>query len=100
MEATPGTQAGGHFAIGGIAIDTYASARDPAFYLHHAQVDRIWTLWQNINNRTRQVYGTSTAFNSGGVLLFAHFFSGEKKERKKRRGQCIQGADLNRGFYC
>ena len=65
MEALDGLHAGGHFTIGGIAADTYASAGDPAFYLHHAQVDRVWTIWQNMNpqNRTKQVYGTSTAFN-------------------------------------
>lgn len=41
MEAIPGVHAGGHFAIVGVAIDAYASAGDLAFYLHHAQVDRI-----------------------------------------------------------
>lgn len=77
MEAIPGVHAGGHFAIGGIAIDAFASAGDPAFYLHHAQVDRIWTLWQNIDeprNRTRQVYGTSTALNGEFFFFFFFFF--------------------------
>ncbi|KAK3169088.1 hypothetical protein OEA41_005536 [Lepraria neglecta] len=65
LEAIDGVHAGGHFTIGGVDIDAYASAGDPAFYLHHTQVDRVWTIWQNLNsrNRTRQVYGTSTAFN-------------------------------------
>lgn len=83
MEAIPGVHAGGHFAIGGVAIDAYASAGDPAFYLHHAQVDRIWTLWQNINEprgRTRQVYGTSTALNGEFFFFFfAHLFSEKEK---------------------
>lgn len=25
--------------------DTNIPSGDPAFYLHHAQVDRLWTLW-------------------------------------------------------
>lgn len=66
LESLDGVHAGGHFTIGGIESDAFASSGDPAFYAHHAQVDRMWTLWQNLNprNRTKQVYGTSTALNS------------------------------------
>ncbi|KAI1129745.1 Di-copper centre-containing protein [Nemania abortiva] len=65
LEAIDGVHAGGHFSMGGLGIDPYASAADPAFWLHHAQVDRVWTIWQNLNphNRTLQVSGTGTAFN-------------------------------------
>lgn len=65
LEALNGVHAGGHFAMGGLGLDAYASAGDPAFYLHHAQVDRVWSLWQGLNpeNRTSQTYGTGTAFN-------------------------------------
>ena len=35
----------GHRWIGG-DMNTMASPRDPAFWFHHAQVDRIWALWQ------------------------------------------------------
>lgn len=76
MEGIPGVHASGHFAIGGLAVDAFASAGDPAFYLHHAQVDRVWTLWQNIKaqrKRTRQVYGTSTAFNGEFIFYFLTF---------------------------
>lgn len=65
LEAIEGIHAGGHFTIGSLNNDAYASAGDPAFWLHHAQIDRVWTIWQSLNpaNRTNQVYGTSTAFN-------------------------------------
>ena len=65
FEALDGVHAGGHFTMGGLGGDAFSSSGDPAFYLHHAQVDRIWTIWQNLNaeNRTNQVYGTNTAFN-------------------------------------
>ena len=66
MEALDGIHAGGHFSMGGLGYDAYASPGDPVFFLHHAMVDRIWSLWQGINpgNRTNQVFGTGTAFNS------------------------------------
>ena len=65
IEGDDGVHTAGHFIVGGIHIDAWASPGDPVFYLHHAQIDRAWTIWQNRNakNRTRQVYGTSTAFN-------------------------------------
>ncbi|KAI0198165.1 Di-copper centre-containing protein [Astrocystis sublimbata] len=65
LEAINGVHAGGHFTIGGVGLDAYASAGDPAFWVHHAQIDRVWTLWQNANpqHRTLQVSQTVTAFN-------------------------------------
>ncbi|PSR84012.1 hypothetical protein BD289DRAFT_482993 [Coniella lustricola] len=65
LEAIDGVHAGGHFAMGGLGLDAYASAGDPAFWLHHAQIDRVWTIWQNQApaQRTWQTAGTGTAFN-------------------------------------
>lgn len=41
-----GPHGGGHFAIAGDpGGDLFTSPGDPAFYLHHGQVDRLWTLW-------------------------------------------------------
>ncbi len=66
FESLTGVHAGAHFSMGGAGIDAFASPVDPAFYLHHAQVDRVWTIWQGLKPRERldQVYGTGTAFNS------------------------------------
>ncbi|CAK5272159.1 unnamed protein product [Mycena citricolor] len=44
---------GGHFAVGGEMLDTYSSPADPIFWLHHANLDRIWWKWQNIDLPTR-----------------------------------------------
>jgi len=73
LEAIDGVHAGGHFTIGSLNVDAYASAGDPAFYLHHAQVDRVWATWQNLNakHRTSQVYGTGTAFNSESYFIIS-----------------------------
>lgn len=56
----------GHFQMGGIALDVFASPSDPVFWLHHAQVDRLWTIWQSTGDpegRREQVWGTQTTGN-------------------------------------
>ncbi|CAF9937036.1 MAG: hypothetical protein HETSPECPRED_010536 [Heterodermia speciosa] len=62
---TQGVHRGGHFTIGGLNNDLFTSPGDPAFFFHHAQIDRIWTLWQNLNltKRGTEIAGTSTWFN-------------------------------------
>ncbi|KAK4182130.1 Grixazone synthase [Podospora australis] len=59
-----GPHGGGHSAIGGIARDPAISPTDPAFWLTHAQLDRIYFIWQyqDFENRN-DVYGTNTWFN-------------------------------------
>ena len=46
----------GHNWIGGDMADTI-SPRDPAFWFHHAQVDRIWHLWQQTHDETADLSG-------------------------------------------
>ena len=66
VEKPNGLHGSGHFIIGGDpGSDAYYSAGDPIFYLHHAQIDRLWTIWQGLDPARRfgQAFGTSTAFN-------------------------------------
>ncbi len=72
MEADPsykpgelGVHGGGHFIIGGDpGSDAFISSGDPAFYLHHAQIDRVYWIWQNLDFEHRQgVFGTNTILN-------------------------------------
>lgn len=62
-----GVHGGGHFTPGstGTMGDFYASVGDPLFFLHHAMIDRVWTIWQGIDwpVRKTQIYGTSTLRN-------------------------------------
>ncbi|TAQ89355.1 hypothetical protein B7494_g2355 [Chlorociboria aeruginascens] len=61
-----GVHAGGHYTIGGDpGGDFFASPGDPAFFLHHAQIDRTWWIWQNldIENRQNAIGGTITLNN-------------------------------------
>ncbi|PVI05329.1 Di-copper centre-containing protein [Periconia macrospinosa] len=44
-----------HSAVGGQSGDLgpSSSPNDPIFFMHHAQVDRLWTLWQQADPETR-----------------------------------------------
>ena len=52
MQGIPGTgdigvHGGGHYSLGGDpGRDVSVSPGDPAFYLHHAMIDRVWWMWQ------------------------------------------------------
>ncbi|KAI9744548.1 MAG: hypothetical protein M1818_002077 [Claussenomyces sp. TS43310] len=62
-----GVHTGGHFTIGGDpGGDLFSSPGDPAFYLHHGQIDRTWWIWQNqdMENRKSAIGGTITINNS------------------------------------
>lgn len=49
-----GVHTGGHFTIGGDpGGDLFASPGDPAFFLHHAAIDRTWWTWQNLDLEKR-----------------------------------------------
>nr|XP_036586859.1 tyrosinase central domain-containing protein [Colletotrichum truncatum]KAF6797416.1 tyrosinase central domain-containing protein [Colletotrichum truncatum] len=59
---TLGVHGGGHFIIGGDpGADGSIAPGDPAFWLHQAQVDRVYWIWQNQDFANRQgVFGTFT----------------------------------------
>jgi len=61
-----GVHTAGHYTIGGDpGGDFFVSPGDPAFFLHHAQIDRVWWMWQNQKpeERTNAIAGTITLFN-------------------------------------
>lgn len=60
-----GVHGGGHLSAGPDLFDFFASPSDPAFHLHHAMIDLLWTMWQAQNPLTRQyaLSGTSTTLN-------------------------------------
>ncbi|KAK7744004.1 hypothetical protein SLS62_010365 [Diatrype stigma] len=64
MQGAPGSgdlgvHGGGHYALGGDpGRDAYVSPGDPAFYLHHAMIDRTWWMWQ---------MGAAASSGEGGV---------------------------------
>lgn len=49
-----GIHGGGHYALGGDpGRDVFVSPGDPAFYLHHAMIDRVWWMWQMLDPAAR-----------------------------------------------
>ncbi|KAL4899888.1 hypothetical protein BDW74DRAFT_188771 [Aspergillus multicolor] len=60
-----GPHAAGHTFISGIDNDLFTSPGDPLFWFHHAQVDRIWSIWQALNFPEREyaLDGTLTLLN-------------------------------------
>ncbi|KAH6561184.1 hypothetical protein BASA60_011553 [Batrachochytrium salamandrivorans] len=44
LERNP--HSGVHFGVGGEMDDATISAGDPVFFLHHANIDRLWAIWQ------------------------------------------------------
>lgn len=74
MQGVPGSgnigiHGGGHYSLGGDpGRDFYISPGDPAFYLHHAMIDRVWWIWQNLHPETafgrEGIAGTGTFLNS------------------------------------
>lgn len=75
MQGIPGSgnlgiHGGGHYALGGDpGRDVFTSPGDPAFYLHHSNIDRIWWIWQMLSPSERQygskaLMGTNTFLNN------------------------------------
>ncbi|KAJ5819931.1 hypothetical protein N7474_005522 [Penicillium riverlandense] len=64
MDGVFGVHGGGHFSLGGTMQDLFASPQDPAFFLHHGMVDRMWDIWQDRDEETRRY-----ALNGTGVIL-------------------------------
>ncbi|KAF7893779.1 hypothetical protein EAF00_007293 [Botryotinia globosa] len=42
-----------HAVVGGMMADIDCSAGDPAFFMHHSYVDRMWWQWQQANATSR-----------------------------------------------
>lgn len=65
VDAVPNPHGGGHYIIGGNGADFFASPFDPAFWVHHGMVDRMWTAWQAVDpaTRTYALNGTTEIFD-------------------------------------
>jgi tyrosinase len=58
-----GVQSGGHNTISGDpGGDLYVSPSDTVSYWHHAQIDHVWSVWQNLDleKRERAIWETGT----------------------------------------
>lgn len=106
MSGTPGTYAlgvhgGGHFTLGSVGSDMFASPGDPAFWLHHGMIDRLWGVWQAVDPGRRQyaVSGTRTFMDvppSKDVVLDDGMDWGLLGPRMRVR----EAMDVRRGMLC
>ncbi|KAK3994269.1 putative tyrosinase [Cladorrhinum sp. PSN332] len=63
-----GPHGGMHYAIGGDpGGDLFTSPGDPAFWVHHGQMDRIWAIWQALGSPF-----SATRYTSLGTGPYAH----------------------------
>ena len=61
---TLGLHSGAHFTMGGQASQIFASPQDPIWFLLHAELDRLYTRWQDRHpDVAHSTYGTETALN-------------------------------------
>ncbi|KAI2087553.1 hypothetical protein LOZ36_002691 [Ophidiomyces ophidiicola] len=60
-----GPHAAAHMQLGRSMDDFWTAPQEPVFMLHHAMVDRIWTLWQAQDPENHQwaLNGTATIMN-------------------------------------
>jgi tyrosinase len=70
LQGGTGVHSGAHFTIGSDpGGDFYTSPGDPAFWLLHAMIDRIWYIWQSQDLQNRmQVIAGGTAMFGGNTL--------------------------------
>lgn len=60
-----GPHAAGHEAMMGTMRDFFSSPQDPVFMLHHGMVDRIWAMWQDLDEENHRwaINGTMSLHN-------------------------------------
>ncbi|TFK21130.1 tyrosinase [Coprinopsis marcescibilis] len=57
----------GHAIVGGDLTNFYTSPGDPLFYLHHANIDRVWWQWQQLDlARLTDISGPADVNNLNG----------------------------------
>jgi len=62
-----GPHAYGHDAMGAVMSDVDSSPGDPIFFMHHAFVDHMWRIWQNMDSsRLTQMNGYTTQSEPAG----------------------------------
>jgi tyrosinase len=72
LQGGTGVHGSAHFTIGSDpGGDFYNSPSDPAFWLLHGMIDRVWYIWQSqdLQNRMEVIAGQDNMFGGGAVSL-------------------------------
>nr|KAJ3415599.1 hypothetical protein HK105_001460 [Polyrhizophydium stewartii] len=87
-----------HSAIGGDMALIDMSANDPVFMLHHANVDRMWALWQKMHPALAGSYGgdnaDGTAADAGDVISLFNLIPSQPKRPVSAMLNTTGGAPL------
>jgi tyrosinase len=70
MQGGTGVHGSAHFTIGSDpGGDFYTSPGDPAFWLLHGMIDRVWYIWQSqdLPNRMQVIAGQTNMFGGGAI---------------------------------
>ncbi|KAK8116062.1 hypothetical protein PG984_012564 [Apiospora sp. TS-2023a] len=54
----------GHNGIGSVMGDVLGSVGDPAFWMHHSYIDRVFRVWQNVDEKRRTTISGTIADGS------------------------------------
>ncbi|RAK81388.1 tyrosinase family protein [Aspergillus fijiensis CBS 313.89] len=96
-----GSHGGGHTTVGGAMLDVFASPHDPAFFLHHGMVDRMWALWQERDFAARwdALNGTAVIYNppDAPLVTLDTVMDFGVLDRQRRIGEVV---DSRSGKYC
>ncbi|RPA76849.1 Di-copper centre-containing protein [Ascobolus immersus RN42] len=97
MSGWEGIHGAGHFIVGGFpfgegtAAEVYTANLEPTFYLHHANLDRIWAEWQAVDPARRQYD------SSGSIRPRMDWLDAETLKTFPPAGQVTLSSDLSLG---
>ncbi|EJT75052.1 hypothetical protein GGTG_08890 [Gaeumannomyces tritici R3-111a-1] len=102
----PNAHASGHYGVGGLygaMTDKWSSPVDPVFWLHHANVDRMWWSWQyrDLPERLMDISGPLVSLDwtnkLGGNITLEH----ENALVTLGQGTSVASTmDIRGGFLC
>ena len=86
----------GHAWIGGDMVNVNVSPNDPVFFLHHANVDRLWAIWQD-KNPTRGYQPTGDGPDGHNLYDIMYPWDGKTIKLKARPVEVLDSRKL--GIY-
>ena len=101
-----GVHGGGHFGVGGTLGqmgDLYVSPADPLFWLHHANLDRLWWSWQksNLGARLTDISGPVFIMDYGSGVAGRERDVGISAVGRSECGRCHGGGCHGyQGVWC
>ena len=86
----------GHAWIGGDMLNVNISPNDPVFFLHHANVDRLWAIWQD-KNPTQGYQPTGDGPEGHNLYDLMYPWDGKTTKLKARPAEVLDSGKL--GIY-